>query len=174
MIQDNFPKHLIIHHSWSEDHKQTCDWAGIRTYHMSYRYNGDIITRAQWQKYASQGIKVGLETPWIDIGYHAGAEYVKGFPTLQLGRPDIQHGAHCDEQKMNTQSLGFCFVGNFDLAAPPTDLFMVGVNWAVTKCHQFEIPVENIHPHNLYATYKTCPGKKFPIFDFMAKVKALL
>ena len=45
---------IVLHHSASPDGK-SYDWPGIRTYHMSYRYNGNIITKEDYDKLRAAG-----------------------------------------------------------------------------------------------------------------------
>ena len=40
---------IVIHHSAGKD-GSTYDWPGIKKYHMSYRHDGQIITKEQDRK----------------------------------------------------------------------------------------------------------------------------
>jgi N-acetylmuramoyl-L-alanine amidase CwlA len=85
-----------------------------------------------------------------------------------LGRmPDIQ-GAHTSGQ--NNRSLGICFIGNFDEAAPPLEQWLQGVKLVRWLCVEFNITTQNIFPHNKFAV-KTCPGIMFDIAQFKQNVQ---
>lgn len=135
------PKRIIVHHSLTED-GDTVSWSAIRRYHM-------------------------VEKGWIDIGYHAGCERVGKVYECLVGRPWDEIGAHTTGQNINT--LGFCFVGNFDNGQPPWEQLTVGAKVISAWMRLFKIPVEAIYPHSHYAA-KSCPGKRFP----MDKLKAML
>ena len=90
------PQHVLIHHSLTKD-GEVVDWEAIRRYHREV--NG-----------------------WSDIGYHYGIERVGKGILLQIGRPESQPGAHAKEMHMNSKSLGFCVVGNYDLAPPGLEI----------------------------------------------------
>ena len=137
------PTHIIIHHSAGPD-GNTMEWAGIRRFHKDIR-------------------------GWRDIGYHAGIEYIDGDYEVLFGRPMHARGAHAGP-KWNGKSLGFAFVGNYSIEAPPPEMLEV----AVYRCLRawvkvFSIPKSNIIGHR--DTKNTeCPGK---LFD-LQRLKALI
>ena len=135
------PKYAIIHHSLTAD-SGTVSWSAIREYHI--KTNG-----------------------WKDIGYHYGIELVGPYYEVLIGRPTDVAGAHC--MGRNGDSVGICFVGNFDLAPPPDAMMKRAVVVLSPIINQLKIPSERIEPHSGYSS-KTCPGKMFPMKEF---VKAL-
>lgn len=126
-------KHIFIHHSKTKD-GQTVSWDDIERYH--------VYTRG-----------------WIDNGYTAGAENVDGQIICMFGRPDWLSGAHT--RGHNRDSLGFCFVGDFDTDIPSEQLLR-------TACYRVLAPwlarhglgVDALRGHNEVSS-KTCPGTKF-------------
>lgn len=160
------PKGIIIHHSLTKDGKSV-DWDGIRKYHTSYRHNGEIVSKARFAALKAAGAK-GLESPWSDIGYHAGVERVNGALTTFTGRPIDQTGAHCVGKN---DHLGICIVGNFDIAPPDDELlayFATVVAGYLCLCN---LGVGDIRRHHDFAA-KSCPGKQFPWERFITLVQA--
>ena len=139
------PKYIIIHHSLTKDGK-VVDWNAIRDYHMK-------------------------EQGWKDIGYHYGIERIGEKYAILTGRAENETGAHTSQNKMNFQSLGICMVGNFDLTRPPEPAFKLLVDLCIGLCRKYDIPVENIKAHRDYASYKTCPGKMFPMAELGEEVR---
>lgn len=136
------PFYAIIHHSLTEDSK-TVSWGAIREYHT--HTNG-----------------------WADIGYHYGVELVGNYYEVLVGRPLNIPGAHC--QGMNSQSIGICFVGNYDLVMPPDLMMSRAVSVFSPIIKGLDIPFENILPHSHFAP-KTCPGTMFPMTKFIEALK---
>ena len=133
--------HIIIHHSLTQDGR-TISWEAIRKYHI------DI-----------QG--------WRDIGYHFGIELLPdGVYHILTGRPLNQPGAHCKEEGMNQKGIGFCFVGNYDLIAPPTEMIVKAAAYIKGLIDVFGIIPANVRGHRDYATYKSCPGRLFDMSQF--------
>jgi len=74
----------------------------------------------------------------------------------------------------NFDSLGFCFVGDYDKVDPTPEMLSVAARrvlapWVV----QFGINLENIKPHNDFSN-KSCPGKLFDMGDLRSMVEAAL
>jgi len=136
------PKKIIVHHSLTKD-GATVSWGAIRRYHM------EVLG-------------------WSDIGYHAGVELMRNGYEAVLGRPWDAVGAHT--RGHNFDSLGICFVGNYDLEEPSEDMLVVGAKVIALWLRLFGLRVEDIYPHTFFAIYKTCPGLKFP----MDKLKSLV
>jgi N-acetylmuramoyl-L-alanine amidase len=137
------PRFIILHHSATKD-SGTVSWNAIRRYHIN-------------------------ECKWGDIGYHFGIEFVedKGDPLgsyeIIVGRTLDKLGAHTVGR--NSDSVGICFVGNFDLEPPPQGQWDAGlklVRWLQTLYH---IPKPLVYGHRDFAV-KTCPGTKFDIQKF--------
>lgn len=154
------PEYIIVHHSATKDGVVN-DWQAIRRYHMSWRYQGDIITEKQAQALIAQGVH-GVEKPWLDIGYHYGIELIGTQYETMVGRSPTTTGAHCLEQGMNTKSLGVCVVGNYDVDILPDPAFEKLVVLMLSLMEVWHIPKEKVKRHTDYASYKTCPGSQFP------------
>lgn len=128
------PEFIVIHHSACDD-TPSMDWSGIRRYHKDVK-------------------------GWKDIGYHFGIERVGDTYEILMGRMPTMQGAHC--LGLNTNSIGICCVGNFELAPPDEDQLMLCVRLCQSLISIFNISRDNIGGHREY--YKTlCPGKYFPL-----------
>lgn len=161
--------HVVIHHSLTAD-TLLPNAVAIRRFHTSYRQGGNIITEAEYQDLQEAGAS-GLVRPWRDIGYHWLLEEMSDHrPWLLQGRSMMMHGAHAREQGMNRRGIGICAVGNFDVAPPPEALFEKLADSVAWLCRMYRIPVENVRGHRFYATYKSCPGKKFDMDYFRERV----
>lgn len=137
--------HIMIHHSATKD-SATVSWDAIRRYHVEVNH-------------------------WKDIGYHFGVELVGSLYTVQVGRNLETPGAHCKEQSMNRLAIGVCVVGNFDLAPPPSEQLSLLRSLAQTLMKEHNIPSSRVVLHREYAPYKTCPGKLFPIEEFLVSLQ---
>ena len=138
------PTRIIIHHSLTKD-SGTVSWAAIRHYHI-------------------------FDRGWVDIGYHAGIEMVGDEYECFYGRPVTQQGAHT--QGHNHDTLGFCFVGNYDAEEPdPKMLYTAARRVILPWCQTFGIEPENIRAHREFST-KTCPGKLFDLEQLRSLVIA--
>jgi N-acetylmuramoyl-L-alanine amidase len=137
---------LIIHHSLTKD-QIVADWPAITRYHVEVK------------KFKANG-------------YHWGIETVNNAIVLQKGRPENMVGAHTIG--MNDKSLGICVVGNYDLAPPSEAVLNRLADLCALKCREYKLRPEDIEPHHKYASYKTCPGTKFPMDKLRQKVKNLL
>jgi N-acetylmuramoyl-L-alanine amidase len=137
------PKRIILHHSATAD-SGTVSWNAIRRYHVN-------------------------ECKWGDIGYHFGIEYIEdkgdiaGSCEILIGRTLDQAGAHTAGQ--NSDSIGICFVGNFDILPPPLRQFEVGLKLVRWLCKQYNISKDSIFGHRQFAP-KTCPGVFFDVEIF--------
>lgn len=171
------PKWIVIHHSSSSD-GATRDWDGIRKYHMSYRYQGEIISQGQWDNYMRDGKTIGLEVPWRDVGYHFGIEDVNGVLQVMTGRKIGDIGAHA--QGFNSRSVGICCVGNFDKVAPSTELIFILKSLCRQLQIEFGIPRDQVIGHR--ETFgmpdcppapspKTCPGRMFDMDSFRSVLR---
>jgi N-acetylmuramoyl-L-alanine amidase len=132
----NNPKEIILHHSATRD-SGTVSWSAIRKYHT--------IARG-----------------WKDIGYHAGIELIGANYECLIGRPTTMWGAHT--RGRNADTLGFCFVGNYNHASPPAEMMHTAARRVLAPwMEQFSIGTERISLHSNYASYKSCPGEKFDL-----------
>lgn len=138
------PIGIVIHHSETKD-GTVKDWDGIKKYHME-------------------------EKGWSDIGYHFGIERINGVITTLEGRSLSKAGAHCEGYN---NTVGICLVGNYDIAPPDKTLLSALSVLTVNILQLFPtITLSDIHKHSEFAK-KTCPGTKFPWYEFMQEVKTL-
>ena len=139
--------HVMLHHSLTAD-SGSVSWGAIRKYHVET--NG-----------------------WKDIGYHLGFERVGDYDEGLLGRPFDEDGAHCYQDGMNRISLGVCFVGDFDSASPPVSLLQYAARQLRSIMADLAVPADEAHVrmHRQHATYKTCPGARFPYTDFVRMLR---
>jgi hypothetical protein len=131
------PKKIIVHHSLTRD-SGSVSWGAIKKYHTETK-------------------------GWSDIGYHIGVELVTSgneiyFETL-MGRMWDRAGAHV--RGYNNDSLGICFVGNFDTREPPEAQLQAGARILTYWRKLFDIDMIAIYPHNFFDPNKTCPGLQF-------------
>jgi len=131
--------HITLHHSLTKD-SGTVSWDAIRRYHMNKKYD--------------------------DIGYHFGIELINKRHEILVGRMLNEKGAHCIQQGMNRQSIGIVFIGNFDIAKPPHQMWILGLRFVGSLMSIFGIPRENVRGHREYASYKSCPGWQFKMNVF--------
>lgn len=171
------PSWIVIHHSFSVD-GETRNWDSIRAYHMSYRYQGDIITKEQYEAHLAAGETHGLELPWKDVGYNLGVENVSGTLMALPGRPIGSIGAHAIG--FNDKSVGICLIGNYDIESPSEDRLA----FLASLCRQiqieFGIPNDQVIGHR--ETYgkltppkpveKTCPGSQFDLESFRKRLRS--
>lgn len=98
-------------------------------------------------------------------GYHYVIEKVNDNYEIIMDQSLIEMGAHCQEGGLNFESIGVCFVGNFDKHAPSLEQFKAGVKLAKVLMGIFNIPVKNVVGHRKYST-KSCPGRFFDTSKF--------
>ena len=141
---------LVQHHSWSPTAKQCHGIStvrGIRRYHMNVR-------------------------GWSDNGYHI---IVTPQGEIFICRPLHRSGGHCIAR--NPDSVGVCFLGNFDTGhdAPPEKWpgYPLLVSTVALICARFRIPIERVMPHSYYDP-KTCPGTGFSMGEFRRAVRAAM
>ena len=137
---------IIIHHSLTKD-GQVVDWNAIRKYHIE-------------------------TNKWADIGYHWGIELVGNKYAIQKGRSENTPGAHTLGQ--NDKSIGICVVGNYDLTEPPEAALDLLADLCADICKRYKLTSNDIETHHRFASYKTCPGRRFPMDKLKSKVKQIL
>lgn len=127
----NTPNKIIVHHALSAIHHTVAD---VDKWH-----------KARWPGFVS------------DRGYHVGYHFVIDYNGKVTQTRDYkEEGAHCIGQ--NTQSIGVCFMGNFDSGYPSKAQEEAWINL-------YEKIVEdlpncfNIRYHRDYAN-KSCPGSQ--------------
>jgi hypothetical protein len=138
------PKRIIVHHSKTKD-SETVSASAIRRYHVT-----------------TMG--------WSAIGYHFLVEMVGDHIEVFVGRPLHVAGAHTRGQ--NRDSIGICFIGDYDEAVPSYDMLNTGADLIAGLCSVLGIPEEEIHSHNKFAGYKSCPGTKFPLDGLIELVRS--
>ena len=144
--QEFVPTRIIIHHSLTKD-SGTVSWNAIRNYHINTR-------------------------GWDDIGYHAGAEFLRDHHEALFGRPWHIPGAHC--LGYNSNSLGFVFVGNYDNREPPDGILQTGAKVLKIWMDLFEIGMDKIFTHNYFNAAKSCPGSKFDMIRLKNAILGLI
>jgi len=137
------PNKLIIHHSLTAD-SGTVSWDAIRNYHVN-------------------------ELGWRDIGYHFGLENINGRNEILVGRMMDEAGAHTVGH--NTDSLGICVVGNFDIQVVPEEQMSLLVRLSKSLLGVFSLSWEDVKRHSDYASYKSCPGKLFQWDEFISRIR---
>lgn len=156
--------HILLHCSATKD-GTSVSWPAIRHYHQSHAYQGRVITPAKANRLIECGVP-GVKKPWADIGYHFGIERIGNGYEILMGRMPIQPGAHCPQKGMNRKAIGICFVGNFDLAPPPTDQWRMGLKLVRSLMDIHHIPAAKVRGHREYAGHKSCPGRMFDLDRF--------
>ena len=107
-----------------------------------------------------------------DIGYHAGAEFLRDHHEALFGRPWHIPGAHC--RGHNRDSLGFVFIGNYDEEKPPDGILLAGAKVLRIWMDVFEIALSRIFTHNYFNAAKTCPGTAFDMTRLKNAILGLL
>ena len=129
---------IILHHSLTRD-SGTVSWPAIRRYHTETMH-------------------------WSDIGYHSGCELIGRTYECLVGRPINRPGAHT--KGYNEDSLGFCFVGNYDETEPPKEMWNVALERVIMPwLIEFNLNPDKIFGHCDFAN-KSCPGLKFNMREF--------
>ena len=131
---------IIIHHSLTKD-SGTVSTGAIRDYHI--HING-----------------------WSDIGYHFLIEFMRESVEIVCGRMPDKTGAHCKGN--NSDSIGICFVGNFDKTVPSNSAWNAGVKLVKYLIRQFDI--KEVLGHHELNPAKSCPGKFFDMDKFRKEV----
>ena len=116
---------IVWHHSATKD--TTLDnWKSIVKYHTSYRMDGRIVSKEEFVKAKTDGVKAYYQSRWRAVGYHGGVEWVDGVLKYQKGRPLNMTGAHSGvagvSNAFNKTYIGLCAVGNFDKEPPSQEL----------------------------------------------------
>jgi len=140
------PEIIVLHHSLTKD-SETVSWGAIRNYHTD---------------------KCG----WSDIGYHFGTELIGDHFEILTGRMMNEQGAHTKGNNRNT--LGICFVGNFDKNEVPPEQWNLGVRFVASLCDVLKIEPSHIYGHRDFSSIKSCPGEKFNLIGFRTQVYNIL
>ena len=131
------PTKIVVHASATKD-SGTVSWGAIRWYHTQV-------------------------LGWRAVGYHCGLELVKSgeheYYEVLMGRMWDEIGAH--EPAVNAESLGICFVGDFDNEEPPMGQLVAGAKMIAYWMRLFGISKDSVYPHRFFRPDKSCPGKRF-------------
>jgi len=94
------------------------------------------------------------------------------------GQPIEQVSWHATNYKINLESIGICFLGNFEKIKMSMEQFNAGVKLIKDLMKQFNIPLENILRHKDVISDVTgkanstkCPGKNFPYIHLLDAVR---
>lgn len=152
------PEYIVIHHSLTKD-QNVVDWKNIRKYHVNTLGWEDI------------GYHYGLEFSINEVGEKDGwLEYERVFEIL-VGRMQNEKGAHCRSKGRNHNSLGICFIGNFDISEVPKLQWDKGIKLVKSLMEVFNIARVNVLGHNEVARdSRTCPGKLFNMNQFRNEI----
>jgi len=112
------PKRIILHHSLTRD-SQTVSWDAIRRYHV-------------------------FNNGWAAIGYHWGIELIGSTYETMIGRVSDRQGAHAYGQ--NGDSIGICFVGNYDLKSPTSEMLDQGLLLVRWLMRIYDIKKTDVYP----------------------------
>ena len=145
------PKRIINHHSLTKD-SGSVSWGAIRNWHMG-------ITGGEENYYTKH--------PMIDIGYHFGLEMIGDHCEILVGRMMNEQGAHTKGQ--NRDSIGICWVGNFDKDEVHPEMWNLGVRFVASLCETLHIEPDETYGHCDFST-KSCPGNRFNVASFKMQV----
>lgn len=144
------PQKVIIHHSLTRD-SGSVSWGAIRKYHVQ-------------------------KMKWSGIGYHAGVELVMSGQEVSyeilMGRAWDRLGAHT--RGHNTNSLGICFVGNYDIIPSPKRMLIMGAKVIALWLRLFNLSINDIYTHNHFNGYKACPGIHFDMEYLLTCIRGKL
>ena len=100
---------------------------------------------------------------WAGIGYHVGVELVMSggetYYEILMGRMWNRTGAHA--RGHNHDSLGICFIGNYNLIPPKKAMLETGAKVIALWLKLFDLSIDDIYSHHNLNINKSCPGKMF-------------
>jgi len=144
------PKKVIVHHSLTKD-SQTVSWGAIRKYHVK-------------------------TFGWSGIGYHVGVELIisgdEPYYEALLGRMWDRTGAHT--RGHNHDSLGICFIGNYDKVPPRKAMLKIGAKVIALWLKLFNLSIDDIYSHHNFNIRKSCPGTLFDMEQLKMLVGKLI
>ncbi len=105
-----------------------------------------------------------LDKGWAGIGYHY---YIDKDGQIFVGRPRDTWGAHVKSH--NNDSIGVCFEGHFD----KEKMNEKQLEAAVSLISFLSLAYGNasIRGHRNFNPNKSCPGKNFPMKEFLGRIK---
>lgn len=143
------PKRIIVHHSLTKD-SLTVSWGAIRKYHTH-------------------------TLKWAGIGYHCGVELVKSGSDsnyeVLMGRMWDRTGAHT--RGHNHDSLGICFVGDYDKLPPKWEMLRAGAEVIALWMKLYDISISDIFTHHEFNKHKSCPSELFSLFTLKMLIQSL-
>jgi len=93
------------------------------------------------------------------------------------GQPEEFPGWHATNYRVNLESIGICFLGNFEVAVMTKEQFSAGVNLIKDLVSKYGIKSENVLRHKDVVSDATglrnstlCPGKNFPYEEMLVSV----
>lgn len=96
------------------------------------------------------------------------------------GQPEELPSWHATNYKVNLESLGVCFLGNFEVSLMSKEQFNAGVKLLKELVLKYGIKSENVLRHKDVVSDITglrnstlCPGKNFPYEEMLASVFSL-
>lgn len=172
-------KGIIWHHSATPDGAAK-DWDAIRRYHTSYRVDFQIVPEAEYRRRLAAGEGKSFQTPWKDIGYHGGTEWVNDQIVFNWGRPLSEIGAHAGvkgaSNLYNTEYLGLCAIGDFDKAAPEPEHWDFNIRLTRAIMEAFRTPASHVIGHREVfdrlgvPRQKSCPGRFWDMSLFRSEL----
>lgn len=129
-MNKNVPSWIVVHHSGGSDSDPLSDSSNFtfeQCNELHKRRFGFIST----------------------LGFYVGYQYFidkKG--TIRQARADNEEGAHTIGY--NTQSIGICLAGNFDVTLPTTGQIEALKGLLERLSTKYNIPKENIKPHRYF------------------------
>ena len=142
-----FADGVLVHNSLTKDN-EVKDWEAIKKYHVE-------------------------TNKWLDIGYHLGLELIGKRFIYRLGRPMNMPGAACKEGHQNNLSIQTCCIGNYDLLEPLLCQYWLMSKLCKLLIKTYDIPLDNIYGHRDWATYKSCPGKKYKLLTLIKMIEEI-
>ncbi len=136
------------------------EWKYIVLHHSATEVGSvESIDAAHKQRKDADG------NPWRGIGYHFVVGNGRGMRDGEVAATfrwaEQCEGAHAGDLQYNTQGVGVCLIGNFEME-PPTPAQLDSLNKLVTTLRkECQIDAKGIVRHtDIKAT--ACPGKRFP------------
>lgn len=163
---------IVLHHSATADGMLN-DWEGIKRYHMSFRYDGRIISKDKALLFEAECVK-GIEHPWQDVGYHFGIETIGLGVEIFKGRPLTLSGAHAKD--FNQTHIGICVIGNYDKGAPDSEHWSASLELVRFLLMEFSFTKYDVIGHREtyalrgVAVEKSCPGKFWDMEKFREEI----
>jgi N-acetyl-anhydromuramyl-L-alanine amidase AmpD len=107
----------------------------------------------------------------INNGRSAGTADGQILPTARwLGQLDGAHTKVASHPEFNTEGIGICLIGNFDLQEP-TAAQMASLEMLVLALKKrYQIPLEGIFGHGELKNTR-CPGRLFPLETFLMALR---